>query len=329
MDLITPDLPVRPEVSVIVPTYNRRDLLKQAIGSVRAQTFTNWECIIVDDGSNDGTFDLVQNLKREDDRFQYFKRPSEYIKGAASCRNYGFIKSRGRYIQWLDDDDLISKNKLELQVNSLNILGTDLHFTTCAWDQYWPGKILDLKNFSIQEKIVKPQEFYKILAEKQTFLPASTYLIPRQLSIHGGFWNPMLTLNDDAEYFNRILLQAKGLHYTKGCYALYREHSGTRLSKRNDVEGLESFLLSLRLMHAQLLKEQIEVKSFFRWKLKRIILDYTQEHKCILEFHRFFFLEHGIDLKKIKYYKFRFHLYKKLFPLYKTIRKNSIKKVLT
>lgn len=316
---------LNPEVSIIVPTYNRRALLFETLKSVQAQTFQNWECLIVDDGSSDGTSSLVQEFQKKDKRFLYFKRPVDNPKGAASCRNYGLLKSRGRFIQWLDDDDLISERKLELQVISLKKLPHDSYFTTCGWDLYWPGKSLDLKKIISEKKIIKPSEFFDILKEKQTFLPASTYLIPRSLSIEGGPWNPLLTLNDDAEYFTRILLQAKGLHYTKGCYILYREHSGLRLSKKRDKEGLESFFLSLRLMHANLLKKEIVATPYFHWKLKRMLLQYENTHWCILRNHRLFFLEHGINLKKIKYYKTRFFVYKMLYPLYKRLLKPSRK----
>lgn len=319
MDLEITDKIKTPEVSVIVPTFNRKDLLKEALDSIKEQTFKDWECIIVDDGSADGTLDLVKEYERQDCRFRYFRRPSHFIKGAASCRNFGLAKSRGRYIQWLDDDDLISEDKFELQVTSLKKLADEYYFTTCAWDLFWPGKKLDLKIFFPEDKVIPPKEFFKILRQNQTFLPASTYLIPYKLSVNAGPWNTLLTLNDDAEYFTRVLLQAKGLHFTSGGYALYREHSGIRLSRKNDMEGLESFFLSLRLMHAHLLKQQIKAKSFFRWKLKKILLDYSKDHERVFKFHRFFFLEHGINLNKIHYYKIRFFLYKKLFPVYKKI----------
>jgi glycosyltransferase involved in cell wall biosynthesis len=61
----------KPIVSVIIPTYNRKDLLERAIKSVLTQTFLNWELIIVDDGSTDGTRDLVENFQRVDPRIKY------------------------------------------------------------------------------------------------------------------------------------------------------------------------------------------------------------------------------------------------------------------
>ena len=107
-------------VSIIIPTYNRAHLIGETLDSVLAQTYPNWECIVVDDGSIDDTENLVLAYVAEDVRIQYHKRPNYKIKGAPSCRNFGVEISKGSYIMWLDDDDLIGENKLLFQVGVLN-----------------------------------------------------------------------------------------------------------------------------------------------------------------------------------------------------------------
>jgi glycosyltransferase involved in cell wall biosynthesis len=99
-----------PLVSVIIPTYNRRALVQEAIDSVLAQTFTDYELIVIDDGSTDGT---GEQLARYGDGLTYVWRENQ---GESAARNHGITLSRGRYIAFLDSDDLWLPEKLARQV---------------------------------------------------------------------------------------------------------------------------------------------------------------------------------------------------------------------
>ncbi|RKE97988.1 glycosyltransferase family 2 protein [Ichthyenterobacterium magnum] len=105
-----------PLVSIVIPTYNRAHTIGQTLDSVLAQTYQNWECLVVDDGSTDATANLLDLYCKKDSRFQYYKRPAQRPKGANACRNYGFELSRGSYIVFLDSDDLLAKNCIETRV---------------------------------------------------------------------------------------------------------------------------------------------------------------------------------------------------------------------
>lgn len=102
-------------VSVIIPTHNRCDSLKQAIDSVLDQTIRNYELIIVDDGSTDETEIMVNNFK--DDRIQYYKLSEN--KGAAAARNYGVRKAKGKWVAFLDSDDVWLPEKLAQQMQEM------------------------------------------------------------------------------------------------------------------------------------------------------------------------------------------------------------------
>lgn len=107
-----------PLVSIIIPTYNRAHVIAEALQSVLEQTYINWECIIVDDGSADNTLKILENWQCRDQRFRVFKRPETLLKGASSCRNFGYKQSKGDYIQWFDSDDVMHVKKLELKIAS-------------------------------------------------------------------------------------------------------------------------------------------------------------------------------------------------------------------
>ncbi|MEZ4856627.1 MAG: glycosyltransferase family 2 protein [Gelidibacter sp.] len=113
-------------VSIIIPTYNRAHLIGETLDSVLAQTYTNWECIVVDDGSEDNTDDVVTAYVKNDARFQYYHRPKDRAAGGNAARNYGFELSKGEIINWVDSDDLILPDHLSIHVEKHNSMNEKL-----------------------------------------------------------------------------------------------------------------------------------------------------------------------------------------------------------
>lgn len=133
----------QPLVSIIIPTYNRANLIGETLDSVLAQTYQNWECIIVDDGSSDNTDEVVGSYVKSDTRFHYYHRPADRPKGANACRNYGFKVSEGEYVLFLDSDDLLAKTCIENRMR-LFLSNPHLDFVVSDTGQFKDG------NFSNQ-----------------------------------------------------------------------------------------------------------------------------------------------------------------------------------
>ena len=138
-----------PLISIIIPTFNRGYLLRETLDSLLRQTYLNWECIIIDDVSTDNTKEVVETYLSQDLRFKYYERPEHKPKGANACRNYGFEKSKGEYIQWFDSDDLMHSTKLEIDLKKIQ--SGDYDFTISQSDffdeegrqlnNYWNTKL--------------------------------------------------------------------------------------------------------------------------------------------------------------------------------------------
>ncbi len=105
-------------ISVIIPFFNRKNLLEQAIISVLKQSYNNWQLLLVDDGSTDGASKLAKYYASSDRRIIYFKRPSDLPKGAPTCRNIGIEKAQGKYLMFLDSDDLLLPYCLEQRLEA-------------------------------------------------------------------------------------------------------------------------------------------------------------------------------------------------------------------
>ncbi|OCB70584.1 hypothetical protein B0A79_13565 [Flavobacterium piscis] len=107
---------ISPLVSIIIPTFNREKLIKETLESVASQTYANWECVIVDDGSTDKTVTVVKEFIKNDNRFTFYALEH---KGVSYARNHALSKILGEFIQFLDSDDLLHKNKISESLKAL------------------------------------------------------------------------------------------------------------------------------------------------------------------------------------------------------------------
>lgn len=118
-------------VSVIMPTYKCGKYIAESIKSVQAQTYPNWELIIVDDCSGDGTIEIVEGLQKEDKRIRLYK--NEKNSGAALTRNYALREAKGRWIAFLDSDDIWKPEKLEHQIKFMVEKGYSFTYHDVTW----------------------------------------------------------------------------------------------------------------------------------------------------------------------------------------------------
>jgi glycosyltransferase involved in cell wall biosynthesis len=104
-------------VSIIIPTYNRKKLLKETLNSILQLTYANIECIIVDDGSNDGTLEMLEKFCTTHPSFRFLERPENKLDGASTCRNIGLEHAKGAYIIFFDSDDILPPTALQKRMN--------------------------------------------------------------------------------------------------------------------------------------------------------------------------------------------------------------------
>lgn len=123
-----------PEISVIVPVYKGVRFLREALGSVRAQTFADWECLCVDDGSKDGSGALLDELTADEPRFRVFHRENG---GTSVARNFALSQARGRYIAFLDEDDVYHPLLLEVLRAAAKKTGADV--VGCEFKKFAEG----------------------------------------------------------------------------------------------------------------------------------------------------------------------------------------------
>lgn len=119
---------INPLISIITPCFNAEKYISQTIQSVQSQSYQNWEILIVDDGSSDGSWDLLRELEKQDSRIRAFQQKNQ---GPAIARNAALEKARGKYVCFLDADDLWLPHKLETQMRFM-----EAHDAALSFSQY-------------------------------------------------------------------------------------------------------------------------------------------------------------------------------------------------
>ncbi|WP_339660434.1 glycosyltransferase family 2 protein [Croceibacter atlanticus] len=256
-------------VSIIIPTYNRAHLIEKTLDCVIAQTYTNWECIIVDDGSTDNTAQVLKKYTQEDKRFQYHHRPKDLTKGANACRNYGFELSVGQYINWLDSDDIMAPNKIEIQIELIK--GSNFNLATCKWGFFNDEQsniYLNLKSYNTFECI---ETFFLALKESKGYFPLHSYLMSKQIIKMTNGWNENLCINQDAEYISRLIKNVESIKFADNTNVLYRIADNTNTSSFNSIvkanEAIKSWKLITENLNGIGVPYTIKMKDFLFKKL--------------------------------------------------------------
>lgn len=194
-----------PLVTIVIPTYNRLVFVQQAITSVIAQTYTNWELIVVDDGSDDGTNE--ENLCRLDERVRFLGLP--HTGNVAELRNAGVEAGSGSWLAFLDSDDLWVPKKLEIQLQSLEREGK-------RWG-YGGYELMDEEMLVIPNKagMFHPYSGWivKELLTTEASVNIGTLLIQRSLFDEVGGFNPdaRLLFREDYELVMRLARKSEAL----------------------------------------------------------------------------------------------------------------------
>lgn len=210
-----------PQISIIIPVYNRAHLVHETLNSIINQTFTNWECIVVDDGSTDKSIEVLKEFSLKDNRIKYYKRPNSKPKGANACRNYGFELSNGEFINWFDSDDLMMPQKLESQVKQL--ADSNLQFIVCQTLVFQNTKenILGLR----KERIYSEDFFNDFITNDIKWLTQAP-LIKRQFIIDNDLsFDESLHQSQERDFFIKVLSKVDNYLYDNEPLVLFRKHN--------------------------------------------------------------------------------------------------------
>jgi glycosyltransferase involved in cell wall biosynthesis len=224
------------KVSVIVPCYNQSQYLDECLQSILHQTYTNWECIIVNDGSSDVTEDIAKKWIEKDSRFKYIKKENG---GLSSARNTGFKLASGVFIQFLDCDDLIHENKLFEQIELFNAdLLLDISYTNFIT---FSGNIKNkIKRYADCHLSSLPAHDFLFKWEKGFSIPIHCALFKKEIFQNNTPFNISLKSKEDWFLWVELILKGVRIKILDKEYAFYRIHN--KSISRNEIYNIESLI---------------------------------------------------------------------------------------
>lgn len=246
-------------ISIIIPVFNRADLISETLNSIIAQTYVNWECIIVDDGSTDESREVVLSYVQVDNRFTLYERPSSKLKGPSSCRNYGFDHSKGDYIQFFDSDDIMHPDHLQYKIEKINTAD----FVVCQLKEFHVQFDYNF-NSSIKDekKLFTDSIFEDFVTENFPMMMVMPMWKKSSLAPYMPIREDMNIL-EDYELFTRALCKEKKFVILDKTLIFYRVGLSSLVNSfLTDIEfGIDSYLSAkktvLGLPHSNKIKFQI------------------------------------------------------------------------
>jgi glycosyltransferase involved in cell wall biosynthesis len=241
---------MKPLVSVLVAAYNAAAWLTETLDSVSQQTWGNIEIIVVDDGSKDETLSIAKQYESSTIKVIYQEN-----QGASAARNRGLELAQGDFIQYLDADDLLAPDKIERQLTFWQS-GSKNRVISGEWARFVasPDEAIFEPNSLWQDR--SPVDWLVCAWQGHWMMHPAAWLVPRAISDQAGCWDESLSLNDDGEYFSRVVLASQGVRFCPGARSYYRSGINGSLSGRKTDLAWQSAFSSIEQSIQHLLAQE-------------------------------------------------------------------------
>lgn len=250
---------LNPLVSVIMPAFNAGKTINESILSVINQTYKNWELIVVNDGSQDNTSEIVKKFKNEN-----ILLIEQTNKGVSNARNVGIHNSKGEYIAFLDADDLWVSSKLEKSLIEFDSSSCDLIYSRI---KIFKNNINDASSFIYRELIVERDDYYRLLI--YDYMPTLTVVVKKSVLEKIGYFDELLNGTEDWDLWIRITKEHK-IKFIQEELAYYRNHE-SGLSKQSDKQLLEEFkVIKKHVLSNISLPKSVKNKLLWVWNKKKL-----------------------------------------------------------
>ena len=261
-----------PLISVIIPNYNNAQWLSLCLESCINQSGDfEKEIIVVDDQSTDESWEILKKIQKANSNEIFIYRNPE--KGGNQARNFGFSRSSGDYIQWLDSDDTLLPGKFDTQLIFLENNSTvDIVYSDWRMDYFEDG-------IKIREELRTSrnhQSFVNTLM-KDEWLPNNSYLLRRKTAelLHkNNAWNLERKVAQDREYFTMAAIYGARFSYVKGFFSVYNRWSENTVSSI-DFKSRLKLNLQLEFKFIELIKEQ----EWMNRTMKRELISILKTHE--------------------------------------------------
>ena len=265
-----------PIISIVIPLFNRESLIRQTLDSLLKQTFQEWECIIVDDHSQDNSYNAAERYVDLDNRFRVYLRPDKMKKGANSCRNYGLLQAKGKFIYWLDSDDIPHPKLLEYSFKCLNDSNYDyVRFNrTLFFGEFKPEMIEAKELLQDRELRYSPSLIESMLLNDLEFNTCN--VVWRKTSLNNEGFCEDIVYADEWEFYSRLLmLELRGINL-KNVLIYGRKHKASTTAEFRTKDPLR---VNSKIKAAKMVLLNLINKNIFTSGLKKYFLRMAFELK--------------------------------------------------
>jgi glycosyltransferase involved in cell wall biosynthesis len=214
-------------VSVVIPCYNASHFLVETLESALAQTYTHTEIIVIDDGSTDGTAELIRTYAGK------VKAEFGPNRGVSAARNRGTILAAGEFIQYLDADDLLVADAIERRVAALQSAEADVAYSD--WEKLVEDPQGDFERGECVTKRIEELDANPEVAHLKFWAPPAALTYRRSIVDKIGGWKEWLPIIQDARFIQDAALAGGRFVHVPGVGAQYRVHGGASLSRRGEA----------------------------------------------------------------------------------------------
>jgi glycosyltransferase involved in cell wall biosynthesis len=236
-------------------TYNRAHFIAETLQSIQNQNFTNWECLIIDDGGNDNTLEVITPIINDDSRFSFHRRTTNYQKGLPGTRNYGLDLAKGEYIIFFDDDDIVHPDNLKIAVAVIKSNNADFcHYQKHSFQNIEPAIV---NTQIIVEGNINKDAIKKVITQ-EIGLASCTVLWKKECFANIRF-NESLMYAEEWECYIRIISENfKGVIISNVLY-YNRKHSNSNTGTfyTNSPIRRESYTKAILLVTQNLKEKQL------------------------------------------------------------------------
>ena len=292
-----------PLVSVVIIFLNEEKFLAEAISSVFAQSYTNWELLLVDDGSTDRSSEIARlYVDRYPGRVKYLQHKGHSNQGTGASRNLGLHHSRGNYIAFLDADDVWLSNKLNRQVKIMDSQpeAAMLYGSPQLWYS-WAGTHGDAHRDCLQviavepNTLIRPPTLLALFLGRKAITPAPSDVLLRRATVDriGGFEDDFRGLYEDQVFFCKVCLEMS-VFVSGECWVRHRQHSNSACSVGKITgEYYSGHLVFLNWMNSYLSRRGLQ-----RTELWKILQQQLRPYRYPLLFRSMRYVKHLTTLIK-------------------------------
>ena len=266
-------------ISIVIPVYNAEKYLEQCLNSIKNQTYKNFEVILVNDGSDDNSENICKSFSEEDARFKYFTKSNG---GASSARNFGLDNVTGDYITFIDADDWVDENHLEVLINNIKDNNSDMaissikkfdmsnnfHFRMYSNQEKY---LLNFGKMSKDELLVK---LPKLILASNSYKIAVSKLFKKELVTDVRF-DESIVYGEDLEFFFKIYNNINSISYIDEVTYVYRLHDERSSSKFGQLH-MEQELAIYKKMYERI--EEWGLPTIHYVNTLRNLLDYRKDY---------------------------------------------------